>query len=614
MRGGKGPRGFQYESEEEKKNRPKVTLGLLKRIFSTLVPYWPKLALSLVTILVIAILDVLPSILTGKIIDDGFLKGDMNLITTFVSLAIGVMLCSSLLSIFENYLNTWVSQHIAKDMKNAMYAHLQKMSQHFFTTNKQGDIITRVTSDINGVQSVITGTLTSTISNVAILLTSMIAMMQKNWVLALVGLAILPLFILPTKQVGKKRWKITTDLQAKHDTSNQILNETLSVSGQQLVKLFTAEELEYEKYASSNEEILKLTIKENMVGRWFRMAIGTFTNIGPMLIYLIAGVLMIEYNQTSLSVGDVTVLVTLLTRMYRPVVALLNVPVDFSRALALFTRIFEYMDMPIEISSREDALTITTMEGNVSFEDVCFSYNKDKQVLTDVSFDLPANKMTALVGVSGGGKSTITNLLLRMYDVSHGSVKIDGHDIRDLDLKDLRNHVGMVSQEAYLFNDTIRANLQYAKADASEAELVAVCKEANIYDLISSLPQGFDTVVGNRGVKLSGGEKQRISIARAILKNPSILIFDEATSALDSISEEAIQEAMEPILKQRTSLVIAHRLSTIMAADQILVLDGGQVVERGTHHDLLRLNGTYTKLYETQFKKALEAERAKKEH
>ncbi len=608
MNGGRVGR-FRFETEEEIQNRPGVNRKLLSRILGWLAPYWPKLLLSLLIIVFSAVLNVLPSILTGRMIDQGFIAGNFSLLVKLVIASVMVMLGSSLLGVLENYMNVWVSEHIARDMKNEMYAHLQQMSQRFYTTNKQGDIMTRMTGDVNGVQRVITGTLTSTVSNVAVLVTSIIAMVQKNWLLALVGIAILPLFILPTKNVGKKRWQLTMESQKQNDEANQILNETLSVSGQQLVKIFTNEEQELQKFERTNEAIKRLGIKESMAGRWFRMAIGTFTNMGPMLIYLIGGVLILKMGRTDLTVGDVTVMVTLLTRMYRPVSSLLGVQVDFFRALALFDRIFEYLDMPVEIENKEDAIKPSPLTGVLRFEHVDFGYNHDKLILKDVTFEVPAQNMTAIVGQSGVGKSTITYLVMRLYDVNEGRVTIDGHDVRDIDLRFLRQNIGMVTQEAYLFNGSIRDNLLYAKHDATEDELIDACKEANIYELIDALPDRFDTLVGNRGVKLSGGEKQRLSIARIILKDPKIIIFDEATSALDSISESLIQEAIEPLLKGRTSLVIAHRLSTIMAADQILVMEDGRIVEQGKHDMLLQQDGTYTRLYEAQFKKLLEDEK-----
>ena len=597
-----GGRNYGMASDEEIKNRPKVTRELIFRIFSYLKPYRLWLFFCVITIILISVLNVMPAVLTGRIIDEGFISGDFSLLVMLIAASLGIMIASNLLSLFENYLNVRISQAITKDMKNNLYAHLQQMAHRFFTVNKQGDIITRMTSDINGVQSVISTTLTSTVSNVAVLVTSMAAMFQKNLVLALVGILILPLFVIPTKAVGKKRWELAQKTQMKYDDANQLLNETLSVNGQQLVKLFTNEEEEYKKYSEINEDIMRLRIRENMAGRWFRMAISTFTNMGPMLIYLVGGVLILKYNTQGLTVGDITVMVTLLTRMYRPVSSLLGVQVEFYRALILFERIFEYLDMPIEIKSKADAIIPSGIEGNLEFKNVNFHYSKDKEILKDVSFRVPAKSMTAVVGPSGSGKTTVTNLLLRLYDVADGKITIDGIDIRDLDLKFLRETIGMVTQDAYLFNGTIRENLKYARKDATDDELIAACKEANIYDFISSLPDGFDTIVGNRGIKLSGGEKQRISIARVILKDPRIIVFDEATSSLDSISENMIQEAIEPLLKDRTSMVIAHRLSTIMAADQILVMDKGQIVEQGVHEELLKNGGVYKKLYETQFK------------
>ena len=600
-------RSFGIESEEEKKNRVKLTKDLFFRIYSYLKPYRLRFSMALMTIVLVSALDVVPAILTGKIIDDGFIKGDLNALILFVGLAVAVLITSSLLGVLENYLNVWISQNIIKDMKNQLYSHLQQMAIRFFAVNKQGDIITRMTSDAEGVQGVITTTLTSTISNIVVLVASIVVMVNKSPVLALIGILILPLFILPTKFVGKKRWEITVATQEKRDEANQLLNETLSVSGQQLVKLFTNEKKEYDQYDGLNKSILILRIRENMVGRWFRMAISTFTNMGPMLIYLTGGLLILKFGVTELTVGDVTVMATLLTRMYRPVSALISVQVEFYRAVALFNRIFEYLDMEIEVKNKEGGLKPEKLRGNISFNHVSFSYQDEKMILKDVTFKMPEKSMTAIVGPSGSGKSTAINLLLRLYDVTGGAVKIDDVDVRDYDLRYLRENIGMVTQDSYLFNGTIRENLAYAKENATEEEMIKACKEANIYDFISRADDGFETLVGNRGLKLSGGEKQRLSIARVILKDPQIIIFDEATSSLDSIAEELIQDAIEPLLKGRTSLVVAHRLSTVMAADRIIVFEDGRIVEQGIHEDLLKDEGMYTKLYETQFKHLLPA-------
>ena len=603
-RGMGGPMGGQFLTEEEKKNQPKVTPELLKRVFSYLKPYTKQLILVLLCIIVSSFFSLLPSIITGKILDDGLLKQDFKALVYYIVLSLAVTLAASLIGVAETYINTWIAQHITFDMRNQMYQHLQKMSQRFFTTNNQGDIITRMTSDIDGVKAVVTNTFSSILSNSITLIIAMIAMFQKNWILALVGIIIVPLFTLPTRKAGKKRWTLTNESQQVNDEVNGILNETLSVSGQLLVKLFGKEKYEYERYEKANRRMIGLNIKESMAGRWFRVVLTTFTSVGPLLLYLAGGILMMQYN-SDLTIGDITVLVALLGRMYMPVNSLLNIQVEWIRSMALFKRIFDYFDIPVEIENAKDAVTPDKVTGDVVFEHVEFSYEKTKKILKDISFTLNAGKSIAIVGPSGSGKSTIVNLIPRLYDVDSGSVTFDGIDVRKLDLKFLRDQVGVVSQETYLFNGTIRENLLYAKPDATEEAMVEALKKANIWDFIEKQEKGIDTEVGNRGLKLSGGEKQRISIARIILKDPTIFIFDEATSALDSISEKKIQDAIDPIIKSKTSILIAHRLSTILAADEILVVKDGTIAERGTHKELMNKEGVYRELYETQFSKAL---------
>ena len=596
-------RGFM--TEEEKANQPKVTGALLKRVFSYLKPYSGKLVLVLLCIAAASFCSLLPSILTGKIIDEGLTQRNLSALVKYIVLSLAVTLGANLIGVVESYINTWIAQHITYDMRNQMYGHLQKMSQRFFTPSRQGDVITRMTSDIDGVQQVITNTFTSILSNVITLIIAMVAMFRKNWVLALIGMVIVPLFTIPTRRAGRTRWKFANESQACNDEINGILNETLSVSGQLLSKLFGREQYEYRRYEEANSRMIRLNIREGMAGRWFRVILSTFTSIGPILIYLVGGILMIRYNQ-DLTIGDITVLVALLGRMYMPVNSLLNIQVDWMRAMALFSRIFDYFDIPVEIDNAPDAVIPDRVEGNVVFDHVCFGYEKDRPVLKDVSFELKAGHSIAIVGPSGSGKSTIINLIPRLYDVDEGCVTFDGIDVRKLDLGFLRAQVGVVSQETYLFNGTIRDNLLYAKADASEAEMEAALKKANIWDFVQNQPEGLDAMVGNRGLKLSGGEKQRLSIARVLLKDPTIFIFDEATSALDSISEQRIQEAIDPIIRSHTSILIAHRLSTILAADEILVVKNGRIVERGTHQALVDQGGVYSELYETQFSKALQ--------
>ena len=611
MQGG-GRRGGKFLTEEEKQNQPKVTKELLMRVFSYLKPYWRQLALVLVCIVISSVASLFPSILTGNIIDvltgkdmGGWFGARLSALIKLIVISLALHLVSNLINVGETYLNNWIAQHISYDMRNQMYRHLQKMSQRFFTSANQGDIITRMTSDVSGVESVVTNTFTSILSNTITLIVAVIAMFQKNWLLALIGIAVVPLFTLPTRMAGKRRWKLAGEAQACNDEINGILNETLSVSGQLLVKLFGREKSEYDRYEEANGRMIKLNIREKMAGRWFFMLLNTLTTIGPMLLYLVGGILIMKHD-SSLSVGDITVLVALLGRMYGPVNSLLNIQVDWIRSMAMFTRIFEYYDMKPEIDDSPDAKELKNAKGEVVFDHVNFTYDGERMILKDINFTLKSGDCVAIVGPSGSGKSTIVNLIPRLWDATSGTITFDGTNVKDLTLHSLRDEVGVVTQETYLFNGTVRENLLYAKPEATEAEMIDACQKANIWDFISKQPDGLDTMVGNRGLKLSGGEKQRISIARALLKDPALLIFDEATSALDSISEAAIQAAINPLIEERTSILIAHRLSTILAADEILVVRDGEIVERGTHRDLVHAGGTYQELYETQFSKATE--------
>ncbi len=604
---GFGRGGRNFLTEEEKANRPKITVELLTRIFSYLRPYWKQFLVTLICIALSSFLNMMPAILTGKIIDEGLIGRSLDKLIFYIVLSLAVFACANLIGVLESYLNSWIAEHITFDMRNQMYRHLQQMSHRFYTSNNQGDIITRMTSDISGVQQIITTTFSSILSNSITLVIAIIAMLQKNVILTLVSIVIVPLFTIPTRMAGKTRWSLTKESQECSDEINGILNETLSVSGQTLVKLFAREDYEYDRYVDANGRMVKLNIRERMAGRWFFVIISTITSVGPMLLYLVGGILMIRHN-ASLTVGDITVMVALLGKLYGPVNQLLNMQVDWIRSMALFTRIFEYFDMPVEIKNCDNPVIPDHSDGSVEFRNVDFYYEPSRQILKDVSFSLKSGHSIAIVGPSGSGKSTIVNLIPRLYDVTGGAVYFDGVDVRQLDLCFLRTNIGFVTQETYLFNGTIRENLLYVKPDATEAEMIEACEKANIYDFISSQPDGLDTVVGNRGLKLSGGEKQRISIARVLLCNPALLIFDEATSALDSISEKKIQDAIDPLITSRTSILIAHRLSTILAADEILVIKDGEVAERGQHADLVKAGGVYTELYETQFKSGLPEE------
>jgi len=606
---GLGPRGFL--TDEEKANMPKVSWALIKRILSYLVPYWPQFLMVFAAILLSAAVGLLPSIITGRVVDEALVGKDMRLLIQLLLAAFATLTVSQLIGVLESYINAWISQRIIYDMKNEMYDHLQHMPHSFFTTEKQGDIITRMNTDISGVSSVISGTLASVVNNVATVTTTLVALLTMSWQLALVGILVIPLLVLPSRSVGRSRWQLLTESQAKQDEMNQLINENLSVSGSLLVKLFTRENTEYARFEKVNSEVTALAMREQRSGKWFRMVMGMFTQIGPLLIYFAGGWLIIAKADPTLTVGTITATVALVNRLYRPVESLLNIQVDFTRSLALFTRIFDYFDKEQTITSPRHGCTPDIRKKDIVFDHVSFSYDQKDPLLTDIHFTVPGGKMYAIVGPSGSGKSTVVNLIPRLYDVVGGSVSVAGHDVREFDLAYLRGNIGVVTQESYFFNGSIRENLLYAKPNASQKQIEAACRMASIHDFIVSQPLGYDTPVGNRGLKLSGGEKQRLSLARVILKDPKILILDEATSALDSISENAIQTALEHLMEDRTSIVIAHRLSTILKADRILVVKGGVIAEQGTHEELLELDGVYRDLYETQFRLVLDAEQDK---
>jgi len=603
---GGGPRN--YLTEDEKKNRPKITKQLLIRIMAYLKPYRMQFLFVFVAILISAVIGLFPSIITGRIVDEALVGKNMSLLIKLLLLALVTLVGSQAIGVLQSYINSWISQRIIFDMQNQMYAHLQQMPHSFFASEKQGDIMTRMESDISGVGNVITNTLTTSVGNIATMIATLIALFSLNWKMALIGIAIIPMTIIPARTVGRTRWKLLTQAQEERDNMNQLVTETLSVSGSMLMKLFTREKSEYDRFVNVNEKVTRLTLKEQRSGKWFVMVIGTLTQLGPLLIYFAGGWLIISRSDPALTIGTITAMIALVNRLYGPVGSLLNLGVDFTRSLALFTRIFDYYDKEVTIKSKPDALKPDLTRTDVEYRNVTFTYEQKEPILKDITFSIPSGSMYAIVGPSGAGKSTIVNLLLRLYDVNAGEVRISGTDVRDFDLTYLRQNIGVVTQDAYLFNGSIRDNLLYAKPDATQEELENACKIANIHDFIAAQETGYDTLVGNRGLKLSGGEKQRISIARVALKNPSILILDEATSSLDSISENAIQNALDVVMRGKTSIVIAHRLTTVLAANWILVVKDGVICEQGKHDDLLKQDGVYRELYETQFKRVLEHE------
>ncbi|GLX66444.1 ABC transporter ATP-binding protein [Paenibacillus glycanilyticus] len=607
MYGGPGGMGFNKMKFDDG-TKPEITKEMLRRISAYFIPYWRQTAVVLVILLISSGLGVLPSIFIQHIVDDALPNKDMRLLLELVLISLAATVASGLIGVLQSYLNSYISQNIVYDMKNQMYRHLQKMPMQFYSNVKQGEVITRMTSDIAGIQGVFNSTVVNFASNLFILATTLGTLFVMNWKLAILGMCVVPLFLVPTRKMGRVRWNIAKQTQEKMSEQNHIIQETLSISGYLLMKLFTKEQKEFEGFQAVNAESTRLQIRESMAGRWFMMLLTTFTTIGPMLIYLYGGYL---YIQGEITVGAIISFVALLGRVYGPFGQMTNLYVEINRSIALFERIFDYFDMEPVIVNKPEARDIDLAGADIVYEDVSFTYQKDKQALRHISFRAATGTMTALVGPSGAGKTTITNLLPRLYERQSGAIRIGGTDIRDMTLESLRSQIGLVTQDSYLFNGTIRENLMYANDEATEEEMIAACEAAYIHEFIMELPEGYDTVVGNRGMKLSGGEKQRIAIARVLLKDPAIIVMDEATSSLDTVSEYYIQKAMSLLLQNKTSIVIAHRLSTIMAADQILVVQDGTIVEEGRHEELLQLNGVYKDLHEKQFERHLLTDKEK---
>lgn len=615
---------------EEENGRPIIGLQLLRRVATYAQPYRLALAGMLGGILVTSLLDLIPPLLLSDLIDNALPQGDRpgNLTRlTWIGLAMVLLpLVSGLIDVAQRRLNAAVGEGLIYDLRRALYDHLQRLGLRFFTNTRAGEIISRINNDVVGAQRAVTGTLASVITNVILLITTLGVMIYLQWQLTLLAIVIFPLFVLISRRVGRIL-RVLTRQQMEHNSQmNALTNETLNVSGALLVKLYGRREDEVERFAERAAHVRDIGVRQAVIGRWFFLAIGLSSAIGTALVYWVGGYLAIR---GSLTTGQLVAFALYLTRLYGPLSALVNARVELATSLVSFERVFEVLDLPLEIDERPNAQHLSEVRGSLTFDHVSFSYleippnaalsltprERTEQTdgtiqpimsrywaLDDVTFDAKPGQMVALVGPSGSGKTTITYLLPRLFDPTKGRILIDGYDLRDLTLDTLAQHIGMVTQETYLFHDTIAANLRYAKPDATDAELEAAARAANIHDLISQLPEGYQTMVGERGYRMSGGEKQRLAIARVILKDPRILVLDEATSALDSESERAIQEALEEVMVGRTTFVIAHRLSTILAADKILVLEHGHLVEQGTHAELVARGGLYARLYNTQFR------------
>ncbi len=579
--------------------RPKVQKAVdWKRLGRLFLPYWKQEAIVISCITLVALLGLLPPMLTMNLIDKAIPSGNFQSVLIIVGIMALSAVVSAAISALQGYMNSFVGESIMRDLRLQLMTHMHKMPLDFFTSTKTGEVINRVTNDVDSIDGLVSGTLVMILINISVIITTLITIFFLDWRLSLMSLAVLPIMVGPLWPVGRRMYEIRKATREKRDEMQAIGQETLSVSGIVLLKSFNRETFEYDRYNKLGTELMKSEIKLAMVGRWFMALISAMVTLGPACIWLYGGWLCIH---SGITVGMVVTFVSLLGRLYTPVASLAGVQIQIMSALAVFERIFDYLDMEEE---KDDANSpkLRADAGEIRFDHVSFAYPNGRQAIVDVSFRVKPGQMAALVGPSGAGKTTISMLLPRFYVQQEGTITIDGQDVREVGLSSLRENIGIVTQETYLFHDTIFNNLVYARPTATREEVIAACKAANIHDFIEQLENKYDTTVGERGHKLSGGERQRLAIARVLLKNPHILILDEATSSLDSENEALIQEALTPLIKGRTSLVIAHRLSTIVQADLILVVEDGRVVESGSHGELIQIDGLYNRLYKTQFR------------
>jgi ATP-binding cassette, subfamily B, bacterial len=615
----------------------------LKRVVALFKPYKKPASVVGVAIVVTSALGVVNPLLIKKIFDTALFCAEgcpnFHRLYWFVGLMVAIPIVSGFIGIGQTYLANVVGQRVMQDLRNALYAHLQRMPLRFFTATRTGEIQSRLANDVGGVQSVVTDTASGILANVVILISTLIAMLVLSWQLTVLSLFLTPLFVFLTYKVGKARAEIARSTQKSLADMSAITEETLSVSGILLSKAFGRQQHEISRFSNENARLAGLEIRQQMIGRTFFAIVQIFFSITPAIVYLVAGFVNRGHFPPPITGGSLVAFTTLQSRLFFPIGSMLQTSVEIQSSMALFERIFEYLDMRHEIVDAPDARDVPkdSVSGDVRFRGVWFRYEEPRPApdpgeaeavaaagealgaaappdephvgrewtLEDVDLEIKPGQLAALVGPSGAGKTTMTYLVPRFYDVQEGAVEIDGMDVRGIKLDSLGDAIGMVTQETYLFHTTVRQNLMYGDPDATQEQMEAAAKAAFIHDRILELPDGYDTTVGERGYRLSGGEKQRLAIARVILKNPRILILDEATSSLDTTSERLVQEALRPLMRGRTTLAIAHRLSTILAADVIFVVDRGRVVEQGTHAELLREGGVYARLYQQQFQDGL---------
>lgn len=603
-----------WPRDRESVKDAKIERAAALRVWRFAQPYRWMVAGFLLATIGQAVLGLVPPILFGRILDNVIPNEDRGLLTLFAILIVGSAIISAVLSLVERYWSSIIGEGVIYDLRAALFDHVQRMPIAFFTRTQTGTLTNRLNSDVIGAQRALTATLGTVVSNVIVLFTTLAAMLFLEWRLTLLALLLTPLFVLPYRKIGGVQQAITREGMDHNAAMNATMTERFNVSGALLVKLFGRQNDEAEQFAARAAQVRDIGIRSALFTRGFMVMLGLLGTIGTALVYGLGGLFAI---QGSIQAGELAAMGLLVGRIYQPLTGLTNARIDVLTALVSFDRVFEVLDAPSPIVDSPDAVVLEDTEGRVTFDNVVFRYPLSTEtiipsletpssvvsdedlapVIRELNIDIAPGQLVALVGPSGAGKTTITNLIPRLYDVTEGRVLVDGKDVRDLTQESLRRSIGVVVQDPHLFHESIAGNLRYAKPDATVAELVAACEAAQIHDTIAKLPGGYDTVVGERGYRFSGGEKQRLSIARMLLKNPAIVILDEATSHLDSENEALVQEALATALEGRTAIVIAHRLSTITDADQILVLDEGALVETGTHTELLESQGLYSDLY-----------------